>query len=240
MKPLNILILTATLGLIYVALLSATSLAVLAVMGGFIYIVWLATTTIAKRIVSSPSVRKVVDYETKSSSTRIKLALSKWFTWNIAMDPEKGSAGGNVKINFPVKSGLILGFICLFLSLIIDSIARYIVPGVFLVFAGYHFTQWWRQIALLNKLESTSERVRTSITQKESYKRSISNKIIAGVCSGFSEFVKVPTFVVRALFVAGAIFYGMGIIFYGVIWILIPTEVESDPLIESEESIKKT
>lgn len=240
MKPLNILILTATLGLIYVALLSATSLAVLAVMGGFIYIVWLATTAIAKRIVSSPTVRKVVDYETKSTSTRMKLAISKWFTWNIAIDPAKGSAGGNVKIDFPIKSGLIVGFICLALSYFIDSIGSKIVPGIFLVFAGYHFTQWWRQIALLSKLESTSERVRTAITKKESYKRSASKKIVAGVCSGFSEFVKIPTFVIRALFVAGAIFYGMGLIFYAIIWILIPTEAESDPILEPVESIEKT
>lgn len=54
--------------------------------------------------------------------------------------------------------------------------------------------------------------------------RSETNKVIAGVCGGLGEVFKIDPTIVRAVFALAALFGGSGILFYLILWIIIPSE----------------
>ncbi|HON19829.1 MAG TPA: PspC domain-containing protein [Bacteroidales bacterium] len=54
------------------------------------------------------------------------------------------------------------------------------------------------------------------------FTRSVSNRCIAGVCGGLSEYFNVDITLLRAIFVALAIFGGGGLILYLILWLLAP------------------
>lgn len=54
------------------------------------------------------------------------------------------------------------------------------------------------------------------------FTRSVSNRYIAGVCGGLSEYFNVDITLLRAIFVALAIFGGGGLILYLILWLLAP------------------
>ena len=53
--------------------------------------------------------------------------------------------------------------------------------------------------------------------------RSETNKVLGGVCGGLGEVFNVDPTLVRILFVIAALFGGSGILFYIILWIVIPT-----------------
>ncbi len=54
------------------------------------------------------------------------------------------------------------------------------------------------------------------------------NKLIAGVCSGLSEYFNVDVTLIRLIFVALAFLEGFGILAYILCWIIIPTKEEKE------------
>ncbi len=52
--------------------------------------------------------------------------------------------------------------------------------------------------------------------------RNASQKVIAGVCSGLAESLKIDTVIVRLIFVLLAVVVGGGIFIYIVLWIVLP------------------
>jgi phage shock protein C len=62
-------------------------------------------------------------------------------------------------------------------------------------------------------------------TQKQSLRRSKSNRMIAGVCGGLSEFFGISSFWIRLAFVIALIPGGVpGILAYIIIWMIVPSE----------------
>lgn len=58
--------------------------------------------------------------------------------------------------------------------------------------------------------------------------RSQTHKIIGGVCGGIGEFFDIDPVFIRLLFIVLSIVYGIGIIAYIVLWIIVPsTPLES-------------
>jgi len=58
-----------------------------------------------------------------------------------------------------------------------------------------------------------------------SLKRDLENKIIAGVCAGIANEVKVDPVIVRLAFILAAFFtVGLPVIVYVLMWLLMPTE----------------
>jgi len=53
-------------------------------------------------------------------------------------------------------------------------------------------------------------------------KRDPNDLILGGVCSGLGKYFGIPGNVLRLLFVLGFIFYGTGILLYGILWIALP------------------
>jgi phage shock protein C len=62
-------------------------------------------------------------------------------------------------------------------------------------------------------------------TQKQSLRRSKSNRMIAGVCGGLSEFFGISSFWFRLAFVIAFIPGGVpGIVVYILMWMIVPSE----------------
>jgi phage shock protein C len=57
--------------------------------------------------------------------------------------------------------------------------------------------------------------------------KSQSDKWIGGVCGGLGEHSPVPTWFWRFLFVFLFLFYGIGLIFYILLWIFVPRGVDT-------------
>ncbi len=60
------------------------------------------------------------------------------------------------------------------------------------------------------------------------FKRSDDHRIIGGVCSGFAYYLGIPTWIVRVVWFVAICGYGTGLIFYLLLWLLLP-EWEKDP-----------
>jgi phage shock protein C len=62
-------------------------------------------------------------------------------------------------------------------------------------------------------------------TQKQPLRRSKSNRMIAGVCGGLSEFFGINSFWFRLVFVIALIPGGVpGILVYILMWMIVPSE----------------
>ncbi|HSQ38786.1 MAG TPA: PspC domain-containing protein [Anaerolineales bacterium] len=61
--------------------------------------------------------------------------------------------------------------------------------------------------------------------QKQPLRRSKSNRMIAGVCGGLSEFFGISSFWIRLAFLIALIPGGVpGILAYAIIWMIVPSE----------------
>ena len=55
-------------------------------------------------------------------------------------------------------------------------------------------------------------------------KRNVNNKVIAGVCSGLANEMGIDPLIVRLVFILSVLLgFGIGIIIYLLMWILMPT-----------------
>jgi phage shock protein C len=54
--------------------------------------------------------------------------------------------------------------------------------------------------------------------------RSNKNRAIGGVCGGLGEYFTIDPVIVRILFVLGFLTFGMGVILYLILWIMMPEE----------------
>jgi len=67
--------------------------------------------------------------------------------------------------------------------------------------------------------------------------RSRSERWLAGVCGGIGDYFNIDATVIRILFILFGLVFGSGLLFYIILWILIPLEpdvVESVPVQEEE------
>src|SRR6185295_8929006 len=105
---------------------------------------------LVKGLVRSETRKEIIDAEVTGKGSRLTLKLKQWFNWNVQVNYEKGTAGGNIKLNFPVKSAIGLAFICLAISILCASLplTSWLVPLIFALFAGYHFLNWYRSLKI--------------------------------------------------------------------------------------------
>ena len=54
--------------------------------------------------------------------------------------------------------------------------------------------------------------------------RSTQNKMVAGVCAGFAQYLNVDPTLVRAIYVAMVLLAGFGVLLYLVLWIIMPAD----------------
>ena len=55
-------------------------------------------------------------------------------------------------------------------------------------------------------------------------KRSLTDKMMAGVCGGLAKYFEIDSTLVRLAFAFAAIFAGTGVLAYLIMWIIVPKE----------------
>jgi phage shock protein PspC (stress-responsive transcriptional regulator) len=149
------------------------------------------------------------------------IEIKDWFKWNVQVNYEKGTAGGNVKINFPIKSAFLLGLLCVVIAITLftSGITAFLLPVIFLIFAAYHFVRWYKAMSELARLKH--EEQQKHIGEKEHVEIShVSKPYIAGVCSRLSAKGQIPVAVIRIFFVITAFMGGLGAVAYLLLWML--------------------
>ena len=111
------------------------------------------------RAVAQP-VRDAVKVQRKGSGKSLRLKLASFFSWQVSINEEKGTAGGSIKLNFPIQSSLIVGLLCLGIALVIGTVSQFVIPAIFLLFALHHLGRWVRSLVSIREtveLESPGE-----------------------------------------------------------------------------------
>lgn len=76
--------------------------------------------------------------------------------------------------------------------------------------------------------------------KNETYKklyRSETNRVLAGVAGGLGEYFSIDPTIIRLIFVLLTVFGGGGVLVYIILWILIPSENNTDK--DTEDTIKQ-
>ena len=55
-------------------------------------------------------------------------------------------------------------------------------------------------------------------------KKSNRDKVIAGVCGALGEYTPIPSWMWRAIFLCSAIFGGIGVFVYVILWLCMPSD----------------
>ena len=71
--------------------------------------------------------------------------------------------------------------------------------------------------------------------EKKRLYRSRSERWLAGVCGGIGDYFDIDATVIRILFVLFALVFGSGLLFYLILWILIPLEPEVVESVTAQE-----
>jgi phage shock protein C len=67
--------------------------------------------------------------------------------------------------------------------------------------------------------------------------RNRKDKIIAGVCSGLSDYFDIDVVVMRLIFIVTALVWGMSVLVYIILWIITPVRPESNDAEKTAESL---
>lgn len=110
---------------------------------------WVLGTAAARSLAEQG--REAVQMQRKGSGKSLRLKLASVFAWQVSINEEKGTAGGSIKLNFPIRSSLLVGLLCLGLAFFIGPISQFVVPIIFLLFAVHHLGRWLRSLGLLSR-----------------------------------------------------------------------------------------
>lgn len=70
------------------------------------------------------------------------------------------------------------------------------------------------------------------MNENKRFRRSDSNRLLAGVCGGIAEFIGVDATIVRLAFVVLTVFGFSGVFIYLLAWLIMPAEGEQRSLLE--------
>jgi phage shock protein PspC (stress-responsive transcriptional regulator) len=172
----------------------------------------------AKAVTKKDIEQDIFSGELKKEGTKFSVKFKDWFVWNVTVNNEKGTAGGNIKINFPIQYAAIL---CVIITIIMISfpVTAWLMPLIFGSFAVYYFRKWFLSLRTIRQVANTAPV--NNFNYKTKLSRSAQNNIIAGVCRGLSSYYNIPVLPIRLLFLASS-FFGVGVVFYILLSIVLP------------------
>ena len=109
----------------------------------------------------------VIATDRKGDARQIRLRLGPWFSWNVSLNEDHGTAGGSMKLAFPWKSSLVTAAVCAFVALVVSQFTWFIVPGIFACFAFHHARRWWRQLELWHTVTLAIDRLRRALRNSQ-------------------------------------------------------------------------
>ena len=185
----------------------------------FVIIVILALLYLAYKVILFVS-KNNISADIKTDTSKFTIKIKDWFVWNVQINNEKGTAGGNIKINFPIKSGLLLAVVCMVIAIVFHSIGvSLVVSLVFISFAVFHFRKWVKSLKFLSAHEA--------FENVKNLTRSDNKAIIGGVCSGIAKQYNSSPALIRFVFFLFALGFGIGIYIYILLWAILPMEKQS-------------
>ena len=183
---------------------------------GIIFVLFFIAYKLIRKLLDSDFRKSIITGELKEDSSKMTIKIRDWFTWNVQVNNEKGTAGGNIKINFPIKSALGISAICVVIAILAKSTgASFLVSLIFLSFAVYHFRKWYKSFKIISAHEAFENIKRLN--------RRVEKKYIGGVCAGIHNRYLIPVVLIRISFIGLSIVGGMGVFIYILLWILLPT-----------------
>ena len=69
----------------------------------------------------------------------------------------------------------------------------------------------------------------TAAPRREPLRRDPAHGLVAGVCAGIGRHLRIDPLIVRIVFVAAATAGGVGILLYGLAWVLVPADDAAAP-----------
>jgi len=180
-----------------------------------IFILFFIAYKLIRKLVDSDFRKSIITGELKEDSSKMTIKIKDWFTWNVQVNNEKGTAGGNIKINFPIKSALGVAAICVVIAILAKSTgASFLVSLIFISFAVYHFRKWYKTFKMISAHEAFENIKRLN--------RRTEKKLIGGVCAGIHNRYQIPVWLIRISFLGLSIVGGVGAYIYILLWILLP------------------
>ena len=199
---------------------------VLCVFYALFYFAYKVIVIAANNVLESNLRREIIDGEIGEKGAKFSFKVKDWFTWNVQTNNEKGTAGGNIKINFPIKSALGLAVVCLILSglCLAFPITSFLIPLILFSFAAFYFLKWWKALGVVKSLENWYEQTEVAKFAKKQLARTQSQGMIAGICKGLNEYTGINTGIFRGTFVITTFFGGAGFVAYGFLWFVLPNK----------------
>jgi len=93
-------------------------------------------------------------------------------------------------------------------------------------------------ILVMPKIKATSNKVSIKEEKPRKLLRSETDRMIAGVAGGIGEYFMVDPIIIRIIFIVLAC-QGAGVILYLILWLIIPSEKNSDPKEEMQTKAKE-
>jgi len=124
----------------------------IAVMGGIALVAYGLSRLCASHLARTLREQQVINVDGERGARRLRLRILDYFQWTVTVNADKGVAGGNVKLDFPIRSGLLLAACCLVIAYFIGSVSQFVVPGIFLYFGFHHFRKWLGAVWMLLRL----------------------------------------------------------------------------------------
>lgn len=79
--------------------------------------------------------------------------------------------------------------------------------------------------------ESRARPLQTPPSALQSLRRSTSDRWIGGICGGLGEMSSMPSWSWRILFILGLLLHGVGLVVYVLMWIFVPLQTASPPVV---------
>jgi len=104
-----------------------------------ILLIWLTVRAIArKRGAPKSSAQRIWSLDLRDDKLRWSFTLPNLFAWNVQANPQKGTAGGSVKLTFRPGTALWVSLGFLFLAVVARPITQFVIPSIFLFFVFYY------------------------------------------------------------------------------------------------------
>ncbi len=89
---------------------------------------------------------------------------------------------------------------------------------------------------LLDGSESAAPQPKNATSALNSFRRSMRDKWLGGVCGGLAESTQVPSWAWRIIFVLTVLLHGLGLLVYLLLWIFVPGASHEPRVVENGTS----
>ncbi len=99
------------------------------------YLLYRFTTWFLKRVGQTRSIGKFVSAEQGTGGEKFRLSLGSFFTWNVAVNADKGTVGGSIHVGTRKGWFVLSAIVALAASYAIPALASWLLPAALIAIA---------------------------------------------------------------------------------------------------------